>query len=209
MAAGQGHARQRAGVAVVGRARCGERARRPRRSSTSCGRRGGVVDPVLRDRLARLYCEAEVLRLNRLRSLSAKLQGRTPGAEASIQKIMADEHGQHVMSLAKDLAGIDGVLTGSGPAGEIPAHMRSGATEIRFRRGVGEPVSGRRSDLALRLPVLTGAHARRRHVRGAAQHRRRTGARTPARTRCGTRDGVDRDPHETQLRARKAKLRAT
>jgi len=76
-----------------------------------------------------------VLRLNRLRSLSATLQGRTPGAEASIQKIMADEHGQHVMGLAKDLAGIDGVLTGSGPPGAIPSHMRSGATEIKFPRG--------------------------------------------------------------------------
>ena len=90
---------------------------------------------MLRDRLARLHCEAEVLRLNRLRSLSATLQGRTPGAEASIQKIMADEHGQHVMALAKDLAGIDGVLAGSGPAGAIPAHMRSGATEIKFPAG--------------------------------------------------------------------------
>jgi 3-oxochol-4-en-24-oyl-CoA dehydrogenase len=96
---------------------------------------GGVGDRLLRDRLARLYCEAEVLRLNRLRSLSATLQGRTPGAEASIQKIMADEHGQHVMGLAKDLAGTDGVLTGSGPSGAIPAHMRSGATEIKFPRG--------------------------------------------------------------------------
>jgi alkylation response protein AidB-like acyl-CoA dehydrogenase len=96
---------------------------------------GGVADPVLRDRLARLHCEAEVLRLNRLRSLSATLQGRTPGAEASIQKIMADEHGQHVMALAKDLAGIDGVLAGSGPSGAIPARMRSGATEIKFPRG--------------------------------------------------------------------------
>jgi alkylation response protein AidB-like acyl-CoA dehydrogenase len=96
---------------------------------------GGLGDPVLRDRLARLHCEAEVLRLNRLRSLSATLQGRTPGAEASIQKIMADEHGQHVMTVAKELAGTDGVLAGSGPSGAIPARMRTGATEIRFPRG--------------------------------------------------------------------------
>jgi alkylation response protein AidB-like acyl-CoA dehydrogenase len=95
----------------------------------------GVDDPVVRDRLARLHCEAEVLRLNRLRSLSATLQGRTPGAEASIQKIMADEHGQHVMALAKDLAGTNGVLAGSGPSGAIPARMRNGATEIRYPRG--------------------------------------------------------------------------
>jgi alkylation response protein AidB-like acyl-CoA dehydrogenase len=101
-------------------------------------RRGpGVDDPVLRDRLAALHIEAEVLRLNRLRTLSARLSGRTPGPEASIQKIMGDEHGQHVMELAKDLAGADGMLTGSGPAGEIPARSQSGATEVNFPRGAG------------------------------------------------------------------------
>ena len=101
-------------------------------------RRGpGVDDPILRDRLSALHIEAEVLRLNRLRTLSARLSGRTPGPEASIQKIMGDEHGQHVMELAKDLAGADGMLTGSGPAGAIPARSQSGATEVNFPRGSG------------------------------------------------------------------------
>ena len=101
-------------------------------------RRGpGVDDPILRDRLAALHIEAEVLRLNRLRTLSARLSGRTPGPEASIQKIMGDEHGQHVMELAKDLAGADGMLTGSGPAGAIPTRSQSGATEVNFPRGAG------------------------------------------------------------------------
>jgi alkylation response protein AidB-like acyl-CoA dehydrogenase len=90
---------------------------------------GGVHDPVLRDRAAALHIEAELLRLNRMRSLSATLQGKTPGPEASIQKIMADEHGQHVMALAKDLVGADGMLTGSGPAGALPSGMQGGPTE--------------------------------------------------------------------------------
>jgi alkylation response protein AidB-like acyl-CoA dehydrogenase len=90
---------------------------------------GGVHDPVLRDRAAGLHIEAELLRLNRMRSLSATLQGKTPGPEASIQKIMADEHGQHVMALAKDLVGADGMLTGSGPAGALPSGMQGGPTE--------------------------------------------------------------------------------
>ena len=76
-----------------------------------------------------------MLRLGRLRTLSARLSGRTPGAEASIQKILGDEHGQHVMALAKQLAGADGMLAGSGPAGSIPPRSQSGPTEINFGRG--------------------------------------------------------------------------
>ena len=96
---------------------------------------GPVSDPTMRNRLARLHTDAEVLRLNRLRTLSAKLQGRTPGAEASIQKLMADEHGQEVMKLAKDLQGANGMLEGSGPAGKIPVEVANGITEINFGRG--------------------------------------------------------------------------
>src|SRR3954447_19240512 len=95
---------------------------------------GGEQNPLLRQRLASLYCEAEVLRLNRLRSLSARLSGRTPDPEASIQKIMADEHGQHVMELAKELAGLGGVLEGSGPPGSLPPDGRTGTTDINFDR---------------------------------------------------------------------------
>jgi alkylation response protein AidB-like acyl-CoA dehydrogenase len=93
---------------------------------------GGVSDPVLRDRAVRLHIEAKLLHLNRMRSLSARLKGKTPGPEASIQKIMADEHGQHVMALAKDVAGADGMLTGSGPAGMIASSSRSGPTENKL-----------------------------------------------------------------------------
>ncbi len=99
----------------------------------------GVEDPTRRDRLARLHCDAEVLRLNRLRTLSAKLAGKTPGPEASIQKIMADEHGQTVMTLAKDLQGAAGMIEGSGPAGPLPSRMRSGATQINFPAGPESP----------------------------------------------------------------------
>ncbi len=93
-------------------------------------RGGGIDDPVLRDRTAALHTEAQLLHLNRMRTLSARLRGETPGPEASIQKIMADEHGQHVMSLAKDLAGADGMVAGSGPAGELPTGSTAGPTEV-------------------------------------------------------------------------------
>ena len=78
---------------------------------------GGSSDPVIRERVASLHSEAEILRLNRLRPLSSRLAGRNPGPEASIQKVMSDEHGQHVMETAKELAGAAGMLEGSGPPG--------------------------------------------------------------------------------------------
>jgi alkylation response protein AidB-like acyl-CoA dehydrogenase len=101
---------------------------------------GGVDDPVLRQRAVDVHIEAELLRLNRFRSLSATLQGKTPGPEASIQKIMADDHGQHVLSLAKDVAGADGMLAGSGPVGHVPAAMKGTPTENNFRAGDGPEI---------------------------------------------------------------------
>ena len=50
----------------------------------------------------------------------------------SVRKALSDEHGQHVMGLAKDLAGAHGMLAGSGPAGPLPPRSRTGPTEINF-----------------------------------------------------------------------------
>jgi 3-oxochol-4-en-24-oyl-CoA dehydrogenase len=78
---------------------------------------GGSADPLQRQRLVSLFVEAEVLRLIRLRTLSARVRGLEPGAEASVRKALADEHGQHVMAAALDLAGTDAVLADRGPYG--------------------------------------------------------------------------------------------
>src|SRR5207248_1070155 len=74
-------------------------------------------DRVVRQQLARLYTESEILRLIRLRTLTARIKGKEPGPEASVRKALADEHGQHVMQLAKDLAGAHGMLADKGPFG--------------------------------------------------------------------------------------------
>jgi alkylation response protein AidB-like acyl-CoA dehydrogenase len=79
---------------------------------------GGTDDAVLRQRLAALYIESEVLRLIRLRTVSARVRGLEPGPEASVRKALADEHGQHVMAAAMNLAGVDALLTDRGPYGE-------------------------------------------------------------------------------------------
>jgi alkylation response protein AidB-like acyl-CoA dehydrogenase len=81
---------------------------------------GGTTDPVLRQRLARLHIEHQLLRLIRLRTVTARIKGEPPGAEASVRKILADEHGQAIMGLAKDLAGPGGMLADHGPLGGPP-----------------------------------------------------------------------------------------
>jgi alkylation response protein AidB-like acyl-CoA dehydrogenase len=96
------------------------------------GGAGAPLGPAARQALVRTWIEGEVLRLIRLRSLSARLAGRPPGPEASVQKLLADEHGQHVMAVAKELVGASGMLAGSGPAGSLSARSQRGATEIRF-----------------------------------------------------------------------------
>ncbi len=97
---------------------------------------GGVDDPLLRQRTAALWAEGEVLRLIRMRNLSARLAGREPGPEASVQKLLADEHGQRVMELAKVLAGASGMLVGSGPPGELSRSARRASSEATFDAGL-------------------------------------------------------------------------
>ncbi len=99
-------------------------------------KQGGVSEPVLRDRLAALYIEAETLRLMRLRTLTSTLKGREPGAEASVQKLLADEHGQHVMEVAKELVGAHGMLAGSGPAGSLPISAGGTPTQVNFAKSL-------------------------------------------------------------------------
>ncbi|MBU6234194.1 MAG: acyl-CoA dehydrogenase family protein, partial [Acidobacteria bacterium] len=67
--------------------------------------RGRSVRPLDRERLTTCWMHGEILRLLRLKTLSAVLAGREPGPEASVRKALADDHGQEIMELALDLAG--------------------------------------------------------------------------------------------------------
>jgi alkylation response protein AidB-like acyl-CoA dehydrogenase len=86
---------------------------------------GGTTDPVLRQRLALLHIESEILRLIRLRTVAATVRGLEPGPEASVRKALSDEHGQHVMEMAIELAGTDGLLSPTGPYGDPAGGMWS------------------------------------------------------------------------------------
>jgi alkylation response protein AidB-like acyl-CoA dehydrogenase len=71
---------------------------------------GAAVDPVIRDRLAQLYIESEVLRLNALRGLSAIMRTGVPGPEGSLGKWQWAEVNQALTELAVELRGGRAVL---------------------------------------------------------------------------------------------------
>ena len=108
--------------------------------------KGGCDDVLLRQRLAELHTEATLLDLIRLRTVSARIKGEPPGAEASIRKILADEHGQRTMGLAKDLAGASGMLSAQDEWGYgflfAPALTVGGGTGEVQRNIVAERVLG-------------------------------------------------------------------
>jgi alkylation response protein AidB-like acyl-CoA dehydrogenase len=64
-------------------------------------------DPVLRRDLARVYLEAELLKLISERAISAELHGRTMGPEGSIAKLVWSEAEQHVAEVATQVLGPD------------------------------------------------------------------------------------------------------
>ena len=114
---------------------------------------GGSSDPRMRQRIAALHIESEVLRFIRLRSVAAVLRGLEPGPEASVRKAIADEHGQHIMGLALELAGTNGMLSWAGPCGVSdpvwhygflysPALTIGGGTSEVQRTILGERVLG-------------------------------------------------------------------
>jgi alkylation response protein AidB-like acyl-CoA dehydrogenase len=75
-------------------------------------RESGRDDPVLRDRLARLWIAAEVTRLTNVRAAQARSLG-TPGPEGSIAKIAFAELNQRIYEFCVDALGPGGMLYGS------------------------------------------------------------------------------------------------
>jgi alkylation response protein AidB-like acyl-CoA dehydrogenase len=74
----------------------------------------GGLDPSLRTDLARAHVGVAVLRAHVVRSLSARTDHGAPGAEGSVDKLLATRVEQRLHHLASDLAGAD-ALTGAQP----------------------------------------------------------------------------------------------
>jgi len=115
--------------------------------------RGGVGDPVMRQRLAQLYSEGEILRIHSLRMVADRLAGKPLGPESSTRKALSDPHGQHIFQIARDLSGPAGLLADVGPLGAdpmwwangflfAPALTIGGGTSEVLRNVIGERILG-------------------------------------------------------------------
>jgi alkylation response protein AidB-like acyl-CoA dehydrogenase len=67
--------------------------------------RGQGSNPVLRQELARLHIDTEVLRLTTLRALTRQLRGEPPGPEGSVQKLGFSRTYMHAAQVAERLLG--------------------------------------------------------------------------------------------------------
>jgi alkylation response protein AidB-like acyl-CoA dehydrogenase len=77
------------------------------RETPGRGRTVAADDPVIRQKLARVYLEAELLKLISDRAISAELHGRAMGPEGSIAKLVWSEAEQHLTEVASDVLGPD------------------------------------------------------------------------------------------------------
>ncbi len=131
-------------------------------------------ESVLRQRFARLFTESFLLdRLGERVRASASRDGR-PGPEASLEKLLSDQHGQRLYDLLFDVAGPAGLLSDGDSAWPEPV---SAVAPEPFGAGLG---AASPSPVAVGRTVLPCAHHRRWHDGGAAKHHRRAVARPTA-----------------------------
>ncbi len=109
---------------------------------------GGTQDPLVRQELAKVYTEGEILRWLSLRLISAAVSGQEPGPESSVRKALGDEHGQNLMRVAKSMAGASGMVdVGSFPGNLSPFQNAIGYWNIGFIFSAALTVGGGTSEI--------------------------------------------------------------
>jgi alkylation response protein AidB-like acyl-CoA dehydrogenase len=68
-------------------------------------------DPIIRQKLAQIYTEVEIFRLNQMRTITRMAKSGVPGPEGSIQKIFWSEMNQRMQKTAMEILGPYGQLT--------------------------------------------------------------------------------------------------
>jgi alkylation response protein AidB-like acyl-CoA dehydrogenase len=77
--------------------------------------RGKTTDPLVRQQLAQAYTSVQLMRFNGLRTLAQAAQGRPPGPEASVAKLVWSEYHKRLGEIAVAIEGADALLRPAGP----------------------------------------------------------------------------------------------
>ena len=130
----------------------------------------GRADPVLRQHVAEVAALERAARWTATRNRQARVEGRPPGAEGSMGKLLGSEIARMSARVHAELAGADALLAGPG--------------------------FGARGDDRRDPRVGTGPVDSRRHRPDSAQHHRRARPRSPEGAPGRRRRAVPRGPHE-------------
>jgi alkylation response protein AidB-like acyl-CoA dehydrogenase len=113
---------------------------------------GRLTDPLVRQRLAWAYTGVQLMRFSGMRTLAELAEGRPPGPEASVAKLMWSEYHKRLGEIAISVVGADALLRPEGPGYPTSAWQNvflssragtiySGTSEIQ-RNIVGERALG-------------------------------------------------------------------
>jgi alkylation response protein AidB-like acyl-CoA dehydrogenase len=114
-----------------------------------------LVDPDLRDRIARMYTQVELTRLLNARALSKVLKGEKVWPEVPIAKLQWSHLSQELAELNIDLLGPLGILAKGGPDAISGGHAAHNYPWQRFTSigaGATEVQKNMLADRAVRLP---------------------------------------------------------
>jgi alkylation response protein AidB-like acyl-CoA dehydrogenase len=98
------------------------------------------TDPVVRQRLAQFYIEAEVKEITAFRANSARLRGQQPGPEGAVNKVFNAEYNQRRSSFAVDASGMGAVAW-------VPGDQRGEARAQTFLRARANTIEGGTSEV--------------------------------------------------------------
>ncbi|HET7522780.1 MAG TPA: acyl-CoA dehydrogenase family protein [Acidimicrobiales bacterium] len=109
---------------------------------TPVGRRS----PVMRDRIARLWVEAEVQRLTNMRAAANSKLG-TPGPEGSTGKLAFAELNKRIYELCEDLLGAEGMLYGTYEMRRPEGALEARSAQQMFLRSRANSIEGGTSEV--------------------------------------------------------------
>jgi len=101
-----------------------------------------TTDPLMRQNLAQVYIETELLKLNNYRALTRLLRGNPPGPEGSLPKLQWAETNQHLQELAVHIQGAHGQLYQAEEAAANGAYWQYG-----FLRSRANSIEGGTSEI--------------------------------------------------------------